>query len=97
MKQTMPVGISPIRKQASAHGAVRGGERRIGTLHQVPCQQSCAARRIEPTLRLHDDAPSQALAGFSTKSSHDSLGMTRRAYQLVGGAVRAAAARVRER
>jgi hypothetical protein len=29
-------------------------ECRIGTLHQVPRQRSCAARGVEPTLRLHE-------------------------------------------
>ena len=73
----MAIGISAVCHQATADGAVRVQERRVGTLDQVPRQGACAARRIEPALRLHDDAPSQALAGLADKSRHDTFLPTR--------------------
>src|SRR5215469_16809492 len=62
VNQAMPIRIGAVGKQTPADGAVRIGERRIGTLHHVPRQRSRTPGRIEPTLRLHDYAPAQALA-----------------------------------
>ena len=87
LNQTMPIGISPVGDQAPAYGAVPIEQRRIRTLHQVPCQRAGAVRRIEPTLRLHDYAPVQALAGFGVEPRHDPIRTTRWPSHPNGGVV----------
>src|SRR5262245_5533987 len=57
VNQGMAIRIGAGRKQTAAGGAGRIGARPIGTPHPVPRQRSCTPGRIEPTLRLHDDAP----------------------------------------
>ena len=74
----MPIGIGAVDEQTAAHGAVRFGKRCIRAVHQVPRQRSGAARRIESTLRLHDDPPSQTLAGSGIESRHYPFLLARR-------------------
>ena len=95
--QAMPIGIGAVGEQTSANGAVRIEEGGIRTLHQMPRQGSCTARRIEPTLRLHDDAPAQALAGSGVESRHGPFRLTRRAPQPSAEAGPTAGKRVVER
>ena len=83
----MPIRIDAVGEQTPPDGAVRFEERRIRTLHQVPHQRPRAARRIEPTLRLHDYAPVQALAGFGVEPRHDPIRTTRWPSHPNGGVV----------